>query len=223
MAIWQRESLRALQMIRTVGFLQQLSTTDDVTKYCSILVSRYFLRRCIIVGHFLILLSAISPHPYEVLAWLSSCSKMQMICMWFSWCHCHPIISCFIKIQNGFHLSGASLPRLSWTRAIKRVCISLSTTVAHNTAQNSSDSLLSHPLDNYLTLLRCCLLHGRVDWLTELWFHVQSLNTKYVISETFPKPISWLGMEKLNLTQQKTHSPIKRNVLPVQHKINTEN
>ena len=29
------------------------------------------------------------------------------------------------------------------------------------------------------------------------------LNTKYVISVTFPKPISWLGMEKQNLTQQK--------------------
>ena len=24
-----------------------------------------------------------------------------MICIWFSWCHCHPIISCFSKIQNG--------------------------------------------------------------------------------------------------------------------------
>jgi len=23
-----------------------------------------------------------------------------MICTWSSWCHCHPIISCFIKIQN---------------------------------------------------------------------------------------------------------------------------
>jgi len=38
--------------------------------------------------------------------------------------------------------------------------------------------------------------------LTELWFYVP-LDTKQVISETFPKPISWLGMEKLNLTQQK--------------------
>jgi len=37
--------------------------------------------------------------------------------------------------------------------------------------------------------------------------------------ETFPDPISWLGMEKLNLTQKHT-SPIKRNVL--QHKINTK-
>jgi len=27
------------------------------------------------------------------------------------------------------------------------------------------------------------------------------MNTKQVISETFPKPISWLGMERQNLTQ----------------------
>jgi len=36
----------------------------------------------------------------------------------------------------------------------------------------------------------------------QLRFYVP-LDTKYVISETFPKPISWLGMEKQNLTQQK--------------------
>jgi len=28
----------------------------------------------------------------------------------------HLIISCFIKIQNGFYLSGAGLPKLSWKR-----------------------------------------------------------------------------------------------------------
>jgi len=41
-------------MIRTAEFLQKLSTIDDVTKYRGIPVSRYFLRRYIIVGHFLI-------------------------------------------------------------------------------------------------------------------------------------------------------------------------
>jgi len=41
-------------MIRTVEFLQKLSTIDDVTKYRGILVSRYFLRQYIIVGHSLI-------------------------------------------------------------------------------------------------------------------------------------------------------------------------
>jgi len=50
---------------------------------------------------------------YEVLMWLSVWSKMQMICIWFSWCHCHPIISCFIKIQK-IDLSGTGIPRLSW-------------------------------------------------------------------------------------------------------------
>jgi len=35
--------------------------------------------------------------------------------------------------------------------------------------------------------------------LSELWFYDP---LKYVISETFPKLISWLGMEKQNLTQQ---------------------
>jgi len=35
-------------------------------------------------------------------AWLSAWSKVQMICIWSSWCHCHPIISCFNKIKCGF-------------------------------------------------------------------------------------------------------------------------
>jgi len=37
----------------------------------------------------------------EVLAWLSVWSEVQMNCVWSSWCFCHPIISWFIKIQNG--------------------------------------------------------------------------------------------------------------------------
>ena len=36
-----------------------------------------------------------------VLAWLSVWSKMQKIFIWSSWCHCHPIICCSSKIQNG--------------------------------------------------------------------------------------------------------------------------
>ena len=41
-----------------------------------------------------------------------------------------------------------------------------------------------------------------LDWLIELRFYVP-LDTKHIFSETFPKSIAWLGMEKLNLTQQK--------------------
>jgi len=29
---------------------------------------------------------------------------VQMMCIWSSWCHCHPAISCFIKIQIGITL-----------------------------------------------------------------------------------------------------------------------
>jgi len=50
-----------------------------------------------------------------VLAWLSVWSEVQIIGMWFSYCHCHPIISCFIKIQNGLPF-WCGLPRLSWKR-----------------------------------------------------------------------------------------------------------
>jgi len=35
-----------------------------------------------------------------------------------------------------------------------------------------------------------------------VWFDVP-LDTKQLISETFPKQIFWLVMERLNLTQQK--------------------
>jgi len=37
----------------------------------------------------------------DVLAWLSVRSEVQMMCIWSSWCHCHAIISCSSKIQNG--------------------------------------------------------------------------------------------------------------------------
>ena len=37
----------------------------------------------------------------EVLASLSVWSEVQVVCIWSSWCHCYPIIYCFIKIQIG--------------------------------------------------------------------------------------------------------------------------
>jgi len=37
----------------------------------------------------------------EVAAWLSVWIGVQMICIWSSWCHCQPVISCFIKIPIG--------------------------------------------------------------------------------------------------------------------------
>ena len=56
---------------------------------------------------------------HMVLAWLSVWSKVPMTCTWCSWCYCNP----FIKIQNGFYVSGASLIRLSWKRGHKWVFV----------------------------------------------------------------------------------------------------
>jgi len=43
------------------------------------------------------------------------CSEVQMICIWSSWCQCHPIISDLLNLY------GARLPKLSWKRG---VCLS---------------------------------------------------------------------------------------------------
>jgi len=53
-----------------------------------------------------------------------------------------------------------------------------------------------------ITSILAVVFHVNLLPFKDMWFYVP-LNTKYVISDMFPKPISWLGMEKLNLTQQK--------------------
>jgi len=54
----------------------------------------------------------------EVLLWLpvSVWSEVQIVCMWFSWCHCHPkTLSSLASFKSRLvYLSGTGLPRLSW-------------------------------------------------------------------------------------------------------------
>jgi len=59
--------------------------------------------------------------PVEVTVWLSVWSKVHMICIWPSWCNCHPIISCFIKIQNGSAFLVPAYPGCPGKEAIKWV------------------------------------------------------------------------------------------------------
>ena len=66
----------------------------------------------------------------------------------------------------------------------------------------------------------CQVLEIRIDWFIELRFYV-SLDTKQVILETFPKPISWHGMEKLNPTQQKHTFTNQKTCTTTQHKHET--
>jgi len=51
----------------------------------------------------------------EMLAWLSVWNEVQMTCIWFSWCHCHPIISASAKSRMVYPSGTGSL---RWSRTI---------------------------------------------------------------------------------------------------------
>ena len=57
----------------------------------------------------------------EVLERLSVRRELQVICIWSSWCHCHPIISCFIKIQIGLTFLEQAYPGCLEKEAFKWV------------------------------------------------------------------------------------------------------
>jgi len=59
----------------------------------------------------------------EALAWLSVSSEMQMICIRSRWCHCHPIISCFIKIQISLTFMVPAYPGCPVKQATKWVSV----------------------------------------------------------------------------------------------------
>jgi len=60
----------------------------------------------------------------NVLSCLCVWSEVQLICICSSWCHCHPIISCFIKVQIGLTILVLAYPGCHGKEAVKRVsCI----------------------------------------------------------------------------------------------------
>ena len=59
----------------------------------------------------------------EVQQWLSVWSEVKMICTWSTWCHCHPIISYFIEIQNSFTFLVPVYPGCPGKETIKQVSI----------------------------------------------------------------------------------------------------
>ena len=63
-----------------------------------------------------------------MLAWLSVWNEVQMICMWSNWCHCHPIISCSIKIQMGLTYLVPSYPGCPGQEALKQMSVCMSVT-----------------------------------------------------------------------------------------------
>jgi len=46
-----------------------------------------------------------------------------MICIWSSWCHCHMITSCFIKVQIGLTFLVLAYPGCPGKEAVKWVSV----------------------------------------------------------------------------------------------------
>jgi len=57
----------------------------------------------------------------KMMAWLSVWSEVQMICIWSSWCPCHPIIFCFIKVQVSLAFLMLAYPGCGGKEGIKQV------------------------------------------------------------------------------------------------------
>jgi len=65
----------------------------------------------------------------DLLAWLSIWSEVQMICIWSSWCHCHRIISCFIRIRIGLTFLVPAYPGSREKEAAKWASVSVCNSV----------------------------------------------------------------------------------------------
>jgi len=59
----------------------------------------------------------------EVPVWLSVWNEVQMICIWSSLRHCHPIISWFIKIHIGLTFLVPVYPGCPGKEAVKQVSV----------------------------------------------------------------------------------------------------
>jgi len=83
---------------------------------------------------------------------LSVWSKVQMICTLSSRCHCHPINSCFIKIQNDLTFLVPAYPGCPEKEAVKQClsvwdpCVWLILLFAHKATDNKNRPIKSKPL-----------------------------------------------------------------------------
>ena len=95
-------------------------------------------------------------------------SEVQMICIWFSWCHCHPVISCFSKIQNG--LSFWYWPtQVVLEKKPLNVCVCVCVCVSSTFADNLG---ILNPTFSNLTFTKKCVPDNCGIWLLALPVHM---------------------------------------------------
>ena len=98
----------------------------------------------------------------ELMAWLSICSEVQMVCIWSSWYHCHPIISWTIKIEHGFTFLVSAYLGCPGKEGVKRVSSSSYTLSFSGHFSHSSAKIFAH-------------IFHKSDAVCELWCSVYSV------------------------------------------------
>jgi len=112
-----------------------------------------------------------------VLVWLSDFSDVEMTCIWSSWCHYQPIISCFIKMRNGLTFVVPVYPRLCWKKRPLNGCLSFclaSLLFSHTSSFTQRDSL-GHNYGRFLNQLSFLLPNQQCQstdhWPQSNWPH----------------------------------------------------
>jgi len=85
----------------------------------------------------------------EVLARLSVRSEVQMICIWSSWCYCHPIISSSSKIQKG------GLP--FWCQLTQIVLEKRPLNKCSSSSSSAADTAGRHQQEWHPAIQKCCI------------------------------------------------------------------
>jgi len=100
-----------------------------------------------------------------VLVWLSVWIKMQMIC----WCHYHPVISCFIKVQIGLTFLMPAYLCCPGKEAIEWVSV-IAAINSHVCVLYSCQSLQELILTENLLTVSCVTWLINVGWVTFNFF-----------------------------------------------------
>jgi len=90
---------------------------------------------------------------------LSVWREVQMICIWPSWCHYHPIISCFTKIQIGLNFLVSTSPGCPGKRPINEF-------LSYNHCYNEKFmAAYWNLLKSSIVLYECpCVLYFAISW-----------------------------------------------------------
>ena len=93
-----------------------------------------------------------------------------MTCIWSSWCHCHPVISSFIKIQNGYTFLVLAFQGCPGKEVVKWMFVlKLATFDRQGVSNPKQHQRKKYSRPNKTELQKCCSLrvrgHSQYPWI----------------------------------------------------------